>query len=124
MQSIMQTTARKRESAGVTGELERRGAARAPVDWTVKVGADGVRYLAGRTRNVSAGGALLRLEGPTGPRLQPGQRVRLGFADRTGPGVLATARMVEATVLRRVDHGEGQEVAVRFAVPQVLSKAG
>ena len=114
-------------SPGSTATHERRTAPRVDADWAVKLSGPGggLRYRAGRTRNLSAGGALLRLEAwPAslgGGQLRPGQRVRLGVADPAEvarPGVIAAERMIEATVLRRiVNHDGAEEVAVRFHRP-------
>lgn len=93
---------------------DRRGEPRVPVRWAVKLAGEAgqMGYWGGWTRNVSAGGALMRVEGRT--KLKPGQRVRMGFAGSSGPGVIAADRMVEATVVRRLDHENAQEIAVRF----------
>ena len=72
------------------------------------------RYLAGRTRNFSPGGALIELDHTTA--LHRGDTVRLAIDTEDQAALLHADRMVQATVLRRDD----QHVAVRFAERQAV----
>ena len=105
------------------GPTERRTEPRLPVDHLVKLRGEntGLRYHTARTRNVSPGGALLQLDGPTA--LRPGERVQLGFADHARTAVLPAAQMIEAVILRSLGHRNQQEIAVRFTMPQALPLA-
>ena len=73
------------------------------------------RYLAGRTRNISAGGALIELNRPAS--LNRGDTVRLAIADHDDVPLLTADGMIAATVLRR-DPAQPARIAVRFAERQ------
>ena len=80
------------------------------------------RYLAGRTVNVSAGGAMLHVDHPS--LLVPGQRVAVGLADTQQDVILRGEELSEATVVRSVALKGAQTVAVQFDQRQALLAAG
>ena len=82
----------------------------------------GLRYLPGRTCNVSASGALVELG--SAPALTAGDRVELAIAHDAGAGLLRPEHVVHATVVRSLGHGERRYLAVRFAQPVALAQAG
>jgi len=93
---------------------DRRMAPRQGTHRPVKLRADSriVRYVAGRTCNLSAGGALIELD--RAADLHTGDTIRLAIADCDNAPLLTADRMVEATILRR----DPAHIAVRFAQPQ------
>ena len=102
---------------------ERRREARREVSQPVKVQClETGRYLTGRTRNLSAGGALLEVLHPS--LLVPGQRLRVGVARNDRQALLTSSEMAEATVVRSLGLGGTQSVAVSFAHPQELAAVG
>jgi hypothetical protein len=102
---------------------ERRREARLEVSQPVKVQClETGRYLAGRTRNLSTGGALLEVLHPS--LLVPGQRLRVGVARNERQAILASRDMAEAIVVRSLGLGGSQNVAVCFAQPQQLAAVG
>ncbi len=80
------------------------------------------RYLAGRTINVSAGGAMLEVDHPS--LLVPGQRVAIGMANTRQDVILRGDEMSEATVVRSVGLKGRQTLAVQFDQRQELAAAG
>lgn len=82
----------------------------------------GLRYLPGRTCNVSAGGALVEFD--PAPVLAPGQTIELAIAPEATAGLLRPEHVVTATVVRSLAHGRRRYVAVRFAQPVPLAQAG
>ena len=80
------------------------------------------RFLAGRTVNVSAGGAMLQVDHPS--LLVPGQRVAIGMADTQQDVILRSEDMSEATVVRSIGVKGAQTVAVQFDQRQALLAAG
>ena len=56
------------------------------------------RYLPGSTRNVSAGGALLRVAAH--PAVAAGDRLWVGIALKRSQGILMSNQMLKATVVR------------------------
>ncbi len=104
-------------------KTERRRDARVAVCRPVKLQCvESGRYLAGRTDNLSASGALLQVYHPS--LLVPGQRLRMGIAWTDRQAVLEADRLVDATVVRSRGHGGFQQVAVAFAHRQELAAAG
>ncbi len=102
-------------SFSLTGksEAERRRAPRLDMDCRAKVHiCDTGRFLAGRTRNLSASGALLEIDHPS--LLVPGQRLRLGVAWSKRDVVLSADEMPQATVVRSLGMGSLQTVAITF----------
>ena len=99
---------------------ERRHDARLPLTRPAKVQCLTTgRYLAGRTRNLSAGGALLEIDHPS--LLVPGQRLRVGVARTKQDVVLAAEEMTPATVVRSAGLRGTQTVAVQFDRRQQLA---
>jgi hypothetical protein len=99
---------------------ERRRDARLPLDRPVKVQCLHTgRYLAGHTRNLSAGGALLEIEHPS--LMIPGQRVKIGVAQTKQDVILQADQMAEATVVRSMGHRGRQTVAIMFDQRQELA---
>ncbi len=72
------------------------------------------RYLHGRTRNVSLGGALLVLD--VGRPLLPGEPMELGLAIEP-KGLLPAGAMRPARVVWADLAGEGQRLALEFERP-------
>ena len=71
------------------------------------------RYLPGRTGDVSAGGALVRLVGIA--CLAPGDRLGLAVAPDEALTVLHRSEMIDASVVRSVTTPDGGTVvAIRF----------
>jgi c-di-GMP-binding flagellar brake protein YcgR len=70
------------------------------------------RFAAARTKNVSAGGALLRVE--TGRPLMPGEPIDVALSLEPKP-LLQSVSMIAARVIRSLPIGDNaQELAVRF----------
>ncbi|MEX0654889.1 MAG: PilZ domain-containing protein [Phycisphaeraceae bacterium] len=103
---------------------ERREHPRLRTARPVKLRSDrtGSRYLAGWSRDVSAGGALIELA--AGMTFQAGDRVQVGLAVSPRQALLRSSQMVEATVVRSLRHEPRQYLAVRFAERQRLAQAG
>ena len=80
------------------------------------------KYLPGETLNLSASGALVRVQAPT--RLTPGRRVRLGIAPHASRSILRVNDMPWAVVRRCLGHDEAQHVAVEFVNTSQLAQAG
>lgn len=78
-----------------------------------------VRFEAGETTNVSAGGALLKVD--RRQTVRPGERIRVGVAWDSA-GVLLSGSLLPARVVRvsMIDHHH-QAVAVQFDEPLALS---
>ena len=77
------------------------------------------RYLPGRSRNLSAGGALLEIDHPS--LLVPGQRVMIGVAHTRQDVILAAEDMTPATVVRSAGLQGTQTVAIQFDQRQELA---
>ena len=104
----------------MTTGSDRRRDTRLPLDRPVKVQCLHTgRYLAGHTRNLSAGGALVGIEQPS--LMIPGQRVKIGVAHTKQDVVLSHEGMAEATVVRSMGHRGRQTVAVMFDQRQELA---
>ena len=79
------------------------------------------RFAAARTRDISQGGALLRID--LGRPLNPGEPLELAVSWTQQP-VLAMDTVIPARVVRSLPTGDyTQEVAVRFAGPIGLALA-
>ena len=79
------------------------------------------RYYAGRTRDYSAGGVLLALDGTW--RLGPGQQVRVGI-DWTGrEGLIKSDTMPVASVVRAASLDGREHLAVAFEQRQEQAAA-
>ncbi|MEX2215850.1 MAG: PilZ domain-containing protein [Phycisphaeraceae bacterium] len=77
------------------------------------------RYLPGRSRNLSSGGALLEIDHPS--LLVPGQRILIGVAQTKQDVLLAADEMAPATVVRSAGLRGTQTVAVQFDHRQQLA---
>jgi c-di-GMP-binding flagellar brake protein YcgR len=102
---------------------ERRRDPRISLSRSVKLRCDqtGARYLAGLTRDISAGGALLQLDYPS--RLTTGQRVQIGVVRYPQQPLLRHQELMEAVIVRSFGHGVTQHVAVAFKNKQALALA-
>lgn len=80
----------------------------------LQTGAGG-RYFAGRTRDLSAGGALIQLTSPA--RVIAGDHLRIGFAADNQP-LVASTDLVSAVVVRAFDADSGRYLAVSFSQSQ------
>lgn len=79
------------------------------------------RFAAARTRNLSAGGALLRVE--TGRPLMPGESIDVALSLEPKP-LLQSISMIPSRVIRSLPVGDNaQELAVQFERPIELAKA-
>ena len=79
------------------------------------------RYIAARTENVSAGGAMLTID--TARPLAEGERIEIGVNWSSG-GLLRTGELVSAVVLRATPLLESkQRIAVRFDEAQAKADA-
>ena len=83
--------------------------------WCVETG----RFLAGATEDLSAEGALIRVQHPS--LLVPGQRLRVGIAWSGRDALIMQRQMLPAIVVRSLGHGETQHVAVSFDTALSLS---
>ena len=93
---------------------ERRRDPRLDVTRPVKLHCpDTGRYWAGRTCNLSPGGAMVEVAHPS--LLVPGQAVQLGVAWTSRQTLLNANDLVDATVVRSLGDGAVQYVAVSFA---------
>jgi len=100
--------------------VERRRDTRFPVIRPVKLRCvDNGRFLAAKTSNLSATGALLELDGPA--RVTPGQRLELGIAWNAGQVLLNASTLTTATVIRTQHDDQQQRVALRFDHRQELA---
>lgn len=73
------------------------------------------KFYTARTIDLSAGGALLRVEHPS--LMVPGQRVRVGIAwNRPQEALIESHQMLEATIVRSLGIGRVQSVALQFDV--------
>jgi hypothetical protein len=79
------------------------------------------RRFSGRTRDVSAGGALLEVDHPC--LLVPGQPLRLGIAWTARQTVLRREDLLEAVVVRSLGNGPKQTVAISFSQRLQLATA-
>ena len=70
------------------------------------------KYVAGKTLNVSASGAMLVFDHTT--KLLPGQRVQVGICEDPKHVVLASNDMLNATIIRSEHKDTGLKVAVNF----------
>ncbi len=102
---------------------DRRQYHRRALDQPVKLRCDRVpnRYLGGRTRNVSAGGALLELSYPI--RLRAGDRLELWFAERAVALLREDARRA-GVVVRATAAEAGQALAIAFDTSGESAAAG
>lgn len=79
------------------------------------------RFAAARTRNLSIGGALLRVQ--TGRPLLPGEPIDVALSLEPKP-ILAATTMAGARVIRSLPIGDAaQELAVEFDEPISLARA-
>lgn len=79
------------------------------------------RFASARTRNLSIGGALLRVE--TGRPLLPGEPVDIALSLEPKP-ILPATMMAGARVVRSLPVGDAsQELAVEFDQPITLARA-
>ena len=79
------------------------------------------RYLAARTRDFSAGGAMVDLDRRAS--FVPGQRVRVGIASDANAAMIAASDMVEALVVRTALALGSPGIAVQFIKPAVAASA-
>lgn len=79
---------------------------------------EGGRYLACRTRDVSAGGCLLELEHPQ--LLMTGQTVDLAIAWQPNQPLILSEQIIRARVVRCLGLSGRQQLALVFAEPQAL----
>lgn len=83
------------------------------------------RFLAGRTRNLSAGGALVEIDGPRD--LKPGDTLELGIA-WSNRALLPADALIEAKVVRHVaslilpDGTTRRTIGVRFDHTSALAR--
>lgn len=105
-------------------DLERRCHPRLPTVRPVKLRSDatGLRYLPGRTRNLSAGGALIELD--RAAPFQAGQHVHLALAQHPSQPIFYAQDLLDAVVVRSLRHGSTCHLAVRFVQPQPMALAG
>lgn len=103
---------------------ERRVDRRIRTACPVKLRSDrtGLRHLAGWSRDVSAGGAMIELA--TSAALQAGDRVAVGLAVSPRQALIRSSQMVEAVVVRNLRHDGRQHLALRFSERQQLARAG
>jgi hypothetical protein len=96
-----------------TGTKERRHDARLAVARPVRVECPQTgRRFSGRTRDVSASGAMLEVDHPC--LLVPGQPLRLGIAWTARQTVLRREDLLDAVVVRSLGKGPMQTVAISF----------
>jgi len=72
----------------------------------------GGRYWSGRSRNLSAGGALIDVDHPA--RLQVGEVVQVAIPHHDREAVISSDRLFEARVVRNLGHGGVQQLALCF----------
>lgn len=82
------------------------------------------RYLPARTVDLSAGGALLKLDWPS--QVGVGESLEVTVAAHPREAVVPAKRLQSATVVRKLDYAGRPCVAVAFAEPQTepLAAAG
>jgi hypothetical protein len=96
-----------------TATAERRRAARIPHEQPCKVYQPRQRrFVAGTTRNLSMGGAMIELNQQI--PLLPGERVQVGLGVRRTDGFLKLDEMVEAEVLRAVTFDGRTTIALQY----------
>lgn len=102
---------------------ERRENPRQAMARPIKLRCDesGLRYLAGQTQDISRSGALIHLDHPA--LVLPGQAVEVMIAEQPRQAVLRRERLMRATVVRSLRHGDSQYVAVRFLGEQEMATA-
>lgn len=104
----------------MTTQSERRLDARSPVEKPLKLRClESGRYLGGRTRNLSPGGALIEVSDPH--RFRPGQRVKLGIAWHRRQTVLDAHTLIEAVVKRNFALEGRHEIALEFVHRQEMA---
>jgi len=104
----------------MTARSERRQNARRPVSCPAKLRCTQTgKYMAGRTRNVSANGAMLEVYMPS--MLVTGQRLEVGIAWHHRQALLSKDQLAQATVVRSLGMGGVQHVAIQFDQPMALS---
>ncbi|QDU34030.1 PilZ domain protein [Poriferisphaera corsica] len=79
------------------------------------------KYLAGKTLDVSAGGAMIVFGQHA--KLHPGQRIQVGIARDARQALLAAEDMLDATVIRSLSQSLGVRVAIEFDERRSMSKA-
>ena len=70
------------------------------------------KYVAGKTLNVSASGAMLVFDHST--KLLPGQRVQVGICDNADHVILSANDMLDATIIRSEHQDMNLKIAVNF----------
>ncbi|WP_432796999.1 PilZ domain-containing protein [Poriferisphaera sp. WC338] len=70
------------------------------------------KYVAGKTLNVSAGGAMMVFDRTA--KLSPGQRVDIGISRDAHDVLLAKNDMMHATVIRSETQADSIKIAVAF----------
>ena len=104
----------------MTTHAERRQDARSEVEKPVKIRClRSGRYLSGRTRNLSAGGALIEISDPH--RFAPGQRIKLGIAWNRRQTVLDSHALIDSVIIRNLALGGLHQIALRFEHRQELA---
>ena len=104
----------------MTAKSERRQSARQPISKPAKLRCTQTgRFMAGRTRNVSASGAMLEVYLPS--MLITGQRLEVGIAWQHRQAMLDSDQLVQATVVRSLGMGGVQHVAIQFDQPMALA---
>ena len=104
----------------MTTKTERRHTARRPVSRPTKLRCTQTgKYMAGRTRNVSASGAMLEVFLPS--MLITGQRLEIGIAWQHHQALLGADELTKATVVRSLGMGGIQHVAIQFDEPMALA---
>lgn len=104
----------------MTARTERRRNARRPVSKPTKLRCTQTgKYMAGRTRNVSASGAMLEVYLPS--MLITGQRLEVGIAWQHHQALIGADELSKATVVRSLGLGGVQHVAIQFDEPVALA---
>ncbi len=104
----------------MTSHSERRSDARNEVEKPVKIRClRSGRYLSGKTRNLSAGGALIEISDPH--RFVPGQRIKLGVAWNARQTVLDSHALIDSVVIRDFALEGLHQIALRFENRQELA---
>lgn len=99
---------------------ERRKDTRIPLTRPVKIRcAESGKYHGGTTRNISARGALVQING--GSHWFIGQTVQVGVAWTSGQSVLTAVNMATGKVVRRPSLDHGDQVAIEFQQMQELA---
>lgn len=105
---------------------DRRRYPRAPMSLPVRLRIEGMgagRFLCGHTMDLSAGGAMVRVEAGQGDLLTPGEVVRVAVVSHV-QATVPTRAMLSATVARSTRCGDVQHAALRFDRPRVMAAAG